>query len=35
MMDVTGYDKFYLNESIIITIMGQKDKDVSMIFRLD
>lgn len=35
MMDVTQFDKFYLNESLIITIIGPKKNDVVVILRLE
>lgn len=35
MKDIANAEKFYLNESLIITIMGQANKDVSIILRTE
>jgi hypothetical protein len=35
MMDVPNFEEFMLNEAIIITVMGQKNKDISVIIRLE
>lgn len=35
MLDMTSFDKYYLNESLIITIMGPKNKEVGLIFRIE
>jgi hypothetical protein len=35
LQDVTTFDKFLLNEKIKITITGQNNTEVSMIFRFD
>jgi hypothetical protein len=34
-LDIAQSDKFYLNESLIVTIIGEPNKDISMIFRLN